>query len=79
MMSFPGQVFGLPCYQDSLILIRLKLFRTKKEPQTTTPKYKWAHCWDDVAYGATFFFAKINDKGNIKNRLKDTLIGGPPV
>ena len=41
------------------------------EPQTTTPKYKWAHCWDDVAYGATLLLAKINnDKGIYKESIE---------
>lgn len=29
------------------------------EPQTTTPKYKWAHCWDDVTYGTYLLLARI--------------------
>lgn len=41
------------------------------EPQTTTPKYKWAQCWDDVNYGATLLLAKINnDKGIYKESIE---------
>ena len=29
------------------------------EPQTTVPKYKWTHCWDDVVYGNYLLLARI--------------------
>ncbi|RXE59088.1 glycoside hydrolase family 9 protein [Acetivibrio mesophilus] len=41
------------------------------EPQTNTPKYKWAQCWDDVTYGTYLLLAKIkNDNGIYKESIE---------
>ncbi|WP_010248355.1 glycoside hydrolase family 48 protein [Acetivibrio cellulolyticus] len=44
------------------------------EPQSTTIKYKWSQCWDDVHYGASLLLAKISGsnskhKQNIERHL----------
>ncbi len=56
------------------------------EPQTTTTKYKWGHCWDDVHYGASLLLAKISDnnskhKENIERHLDwwTTGLGGDRI
>lgn len=33
-----------------------------REGQTDKIAYKWAHCWDDVHYGAALLLARITDK-----------------
>ncbi|MFZ5987066.1 MAG: glycoside hydrolase family 9 protein [Bacillota bacterium] len=40
------------------------------EPQTTTIAYKWAHCWDDVHYGAELLLARITNKPFYKENIE---------
>lgn len=59
--------------KDSSYLNKAQSYSDKwgYEPQTTTPKYKWAQCWDDVSYGTTLLLAKINnDKGKYKESIE---------
>jgi len=40
------------------------------EPQTDIISYKWAHCWDDVHYGACLLLAKITGKQIYKEAIE---------
>nr|P23659.1 RecName: Full=Endoglucanase Z; AltName: Full=Avicelase I; AltName: Full=Endo-1,4-beta-glucanase; AltName: Full=Thermoactive cellulase; Flags: Precursor [Thermoclostridium stercorarium] len=40
------------------------------EPQTNIISYKWAHCWDDVHYGACLLLAKITGKQIYKEAIE---------
>ncbi|CRZ35393.1 cellulose binding domain-containing protein [Herbinix hemicellulosilytica] len=40
------------------------------EPQTDIISYKWAHCWDDVHYGACLLLAKITNKQVYKDAIE---------
>lgn len=42
-------------------------------PQTTTIAYKWAHCWDDVHYGAQLLLARITNKSIYKESVERSL------
>lgn len=43
------------------------------EQQTTTIKYKWAHCWDDVHDGASLLLARITNKDIYKQTIENNL------
>jgi endoglucanase len=43
------------------------------EPQSTTIKYKWAHCWDDVHDGASLLLARITNKQIYKDIIENNL------
>jgi hypothetical protein len=43
------------------------------EMGTTTIKYKWAHCWDDVHIGASLLLARITEKDTYKKILENNL------
>ena len=41
-----------------------------RENQSTDIAYKWAHCWDDVHYGACLLLAKITNKPVYKTAIE---------
>ncbi|HOM02429.1 MAG TPA: glycoside hydrolase family 9 protein [Acetivibrio sp.] len=58
---------------DSSYLNKAESYSSKwgYEPQTSTPKYKWAQCWDDVVYGTYLLLARIkNDNGIYKESIE---------
>lgn len=40
------------------------------ESQTSTISYRWAHCWDDVHYGAQLLLARITNKPKYKESVE---------
>ncbi|MGN0143581.1 MAG: glycoside hydrolase family 9 protein [Clostridium sp.] len=44
-----------------------------REQQTDTISYKWAHCWDDVHYGAQMLLARITGKDFYKESVERNL------
>jgi hypothetical protein len=43
------------------------------ESQSTTIAYKWAHCWDDVHYGAQLLLARLTDEDLYKESVERSL------
>jgi endoglucanase len=42
----------------------------KKQPQEDWIEYKWAHCWDDVHYGAMLLLARITGNASYKSFIE---------
>ncbi|ADL52518.1 glycoside hydrolase family 9 protein [Clostridium cellulovorans] len=45
----------------------------KVEQQTTTIAYRWAHCWDDVHFGAQLLLARLTGKSIYKESVERNL------
>ncbi len=45
----------------------------KKQPQEDWIEYKWAHCWDDVHYGAMLLLARITGNADYKSFVEKHL------